>query len=253
MLDFFYFWGVANKFMAISKDFFTSSYRTYVLNDFSIVAKAMFYGLELSGDKTYKLVDKLPVQINPDSLECIRSSRVVRIGGIEDSIKGRKNKKEPGSNTLRIEAHYNIYDEYNVRTNYGMTGALDDSVSLANEDFTSLPKLQSYANKENMFVLFRWGDVNFFGQIESVSCTYDTFSQWGNPLSCRATISVEESAIKESRKDKVCLDCFSEDVSAAMKSYEDTMKVVNSAALVGMDLTSEVSGLVLGGIQGALR
>lgn len=243
--------------MAISKDFFTSSYRTHVLNDFSVVAKAMFYGLEetvgIDNKPTYKLVDKLPVQINPDSLEYIRSSRVVRMGGIADSIMKRKNKKGPGSNTLRITARYNIYDEYNVRTNYGMTGAFDDSVSLANEDFTSLPKLQSYANKENMFVLFRWGDINFFGQIESVSCTYDAFSQWGNPLACDATISVEESAIKESRKDKVCLDCFSEDVSGAMKSYEDTMKVVNSAALVGMDLAGEVSGLVLGGIQGALR
>lgn len=239
--------------MGTFKQLLKSEYRTHVLNDFSIVTKAMFYGLELNGDKTYTLVDKLPVQINPDSLECIRSSRVVRMGGIKDSIIGRKNKKEPSSNTLRIEAHYDIYDEYNVRTNYGMTGALDDSVSLANEDFTSLPKLQSYANKENMFVLFRWGDINFFGQVESVSCTYDAFSQWGNPLKCRATISVEEAAIEGSSKDEVSLACFSADISGDIGKDEKMIKGLNSAALVGMDLAGEVSGLVLGGIQGALR
>lgn len=236
--------------MAISKDFFTSNYRTHVLNDFSVVAKAMFYGLEKNGT-TYTLKDKLPVQINPSDLEYNRNSSVACNRGIINGIIGTKKESEP--NTLKLTLNYDIYDEYNVRTNYGMTGAVDNGISLFNKEFTSLPKLQSYANDENMFVFFIWGDINFFGRIESVSCTYDVFSQWGNPLSARVEVYVKESKIVGSTEDELNLKRFSEDISKAIKGYEDTMKVVNTTALAGMDLASEVSGIALEMVQGALR
>lgn len=240
--------------MAVLSDFFKNTYRTHVLNDFSIVTKAVFYGLELNGKK-YTLKDRLPVQINPDNLDQIRSSKVICSKGVTDEISGSKKGDE--DDTLRVELHYNIYDEYNVRTNYGMTGAVDNTVSLMNEDFTSLPKLQSYAKEQNMYVLFRWGDVNFFGQIENVSCTYDVFSQWGNPLACRATVSVKACNIEGNTKNDISLACFNETngvgIRDAIEGVEKIKKGLHSVALLGMDLSSEVSSLVLGGIQGALR
>lgn len=46
------------------------NYRTYVLNDFSLVRKAVFYVRVDGGfkDIKYRIAESLPVQINPSSI-----------------------------------------------------------------------------------------------------------------------------------------------------------------------------------------
>ena len=123
-------------------------YRKNVFNDFSVVTKAMFYGLKQSDidPDSFKVISKLPVQINPNNLTEITNSVAKPT---ESIIAGNKAsyatthrpppKKKPESKRLSIRLDYDIYDEYNVRTCDGMSGVLGafEEISLTNEQYCS--------------------------------------------------------------------------------------------------------------------
>ena len=207
----------------IKKSGLLDTYRKNVFNDFSVVQKAMFYGLEkkVIGNKTsYDVISRLPVQINPNSLTEITPSVVRQAESIHAGIKNLADKesalppkKRPESKRLSIRLDYDIYDEYNVRTCDGMTGALSghgifEEISLINENMTSLPKLIEYANIDGVYVLFRWGGIKFFGLIRDVSCTYTAFSQWGDPLKCEAVVDMVESGVDPNTLKEIVAQCF---------------------------------------------
>lgn len=207
----------------IKKSGLLDTYRKNVFNDFSVVQKAMFYGLEkeVIGNKAkYKVISRLPVQINPNSLTEVTPSVVRQGEGILAGIKNLADKgsklpakKNPESKRLSIRLDYDIYDEYNVRTCDGMTGALGghtifEEISLTNENLTTLPKLIEYANINGVYVLFRWGGINFFGLIRDVSCTYTAFSPWGDPLKCEAIVDMVEQGEDASTLKDIVTQCF---------------------------------------------
>lgn len=214
-----------------------------MFNDFSTVSKAVFYGMERNSSDSNKfdLISTLPVQINPTNLTAITTGRITRADGIMEGIarensKGKNQvfanppKKRNDPNRLSIRLDYDIYDEYNVRTCNGMSGLLED-ISLANENFTSLPKLIEYGNRNDVYVLFRWGKINFFGTIRDVSCTYTAFSPWGDPLKCDATIEMTEYPLEKSATNDNILECFGSVTEKAIKGLEKKEKALVMAGL----------------------
>ena len=212
----------------IKKSGLLDTYRKNVFNDFSVVQKAMFYGLKMSDTDpdSFEVISRLPVQINPNNLTEITNSVTKFTEGI---IAGNKAsyatthrpppKKNPDLKRLSIRLDYDIYDEYNVRTCDGATGALGghghigghaifEEISLTNENLTTLPKLIEYGNTNGIYVLFRWGGIKFFGIIRDVSCTYTAFSPWGDPLKCEAVIDMLEVETHPNTLKEIVAQCF---------------------------------------------
>lgn len=226
----------------IKKSGLLDTYRKNVFNDFSVVQKAMFYGLKMSDidPDSFEVISRLPVQINPNNLTEIANSVAKPT---ESIIAGNKAsyatthrpppKKRPESKRLSIRLDYDIYDEYNVRTCDGMTGALGghghigghaifEEISLTNENLTTLPKLIEYGNTNGIYVLFRWGSIQFFGIIRDVSCTYTAFSSWGDPLKCEAVIDMLEVDTDPNTLKKIVAQCY-----GGVETFET---VINTAA-----------------------
>lgn len=206
--------GLQSAFSALKK-VLKASYRQSVLNDFSIVSKAKFYIVkqeekEVMGAKVkvHTCEKILPVQINPHNIS--RNSRKVFRRG-----KGMAEKLEKGQgisshdnddDTLELQLIYDMYDEYMVRTCDGLitgiTGVVDKGdfmdISLKNDEATSLEELIKCASCEgeykslNYFVLFKWGSLEYFGKITSLSCQYDVFSRWGEPLKASVNVTITQ-------------------------------------------------------------
>ncbi|MDO4504393.1 MAG: hypothetical protein Q4B84_04585 [Clostridia bacterium] len=197
-------------------------YRTSVLYDFSIVSKAKFYVFEADVTLTKKLQrpmfkrvstldfkDPLPVQINPYEFEVTYGETGKSIVPIENSIlsivdknapdcggipiiKPKDGRPEPGN--ISIKLVYDIYDEYNVRTMNGIDPLTD--FSLESETHTSLKKLGQIASAGGKYyVLFTWGDMEYFGLIKEVKATYKAFSRWGHALKADADITIENQPL----------------------------------------------------------
>lgn len=234
----------------IKKSGLLDTYRKNVFNDFSVVQKAMFYGLEkeVIGNKAkYKVISRLPVQINPNSLTEVTPSVVREAESIHAGIKNLADKKSkllskknPEAKRLSIRLDYDIYDEYNVRTCDGMTGALGghghigghaifEEISLTNENLTSLPTLIEYANINGVYVLFRWGGINFFGIIRDVSCTYTAFSSWGDPLKCEAVVDMVEQGEDPDTLKEIVAQCY-----GGVETFETVIKTAAPIANEGV-------------------
>ncbi len=184
------------------------SYCTSVLNDFSFVQKAYFYVYEKDGPYAsanehqcsicFAYKEFFPVQINPKSLTLNYGSD--KLPGVSASIEQQdegtsggfpiispRNRYSTGS--LQISLDYNIYDEYNARTMNGSIPGTGNSISLHAGNHTSLEELRNLAGT-NRYVLFKWGEIQYFGALHSVDITYDAFSPWGEPLAASATIDI---------------------------------------------------------------
>ncbi len=177
----------------------TSSYRTYVLNDFSAVSKAVFYILLKSENikGSYTIFEKLPVQINPTKISCtVGESRNKFVKDMQREAEASLKSHQEGDedNMYEISLVYDIYDEYNVRTLNGISNAsfIKGGMSLFDEKTTSLEKLKMASGDSEKFVLFIWGDIQIFGHIEKVTADYTAFSRWGNPLKADATIHIKK-------------------------------------------------------------
>ena len=225
---------------------FCVSYRTHVFNDFSVVSKAVFYGLKPTsgnpGPDDYRIDKVLPVQINPDSLKHVCNSEINGYKKDASVIGCTAAKKSLHRlDSVNIGLIYDIYDEYNVRTCDGMTGAIDNSISLVNKDLTSLPTLQAYAKDPYIRVLFRWGDVTFFGAVESVDCTYKAFSRWGNPLKCDADVTIKLESLRN--YDEISVNCFGKDVIARVTKHETKEKALLTGLMGAGMIIDEIPGL----------
>ena len=177
--------SVGNK---VKNAFTGKSYRTGVLNDFSIVSKAAFYILRPDGGNGYTLEEKLPVQINPSEF---RHNCMCKVYSLRDATSNSDLKVEELPSSINIPLKFDIYDEYNARTLNG-AGALMADVSLMNKQLTSLPKLIENWGKTDTYTFFKWGQMEYFGIISNIDCTYTAFSRWGEPLKCDATVSIAE-------------------------------------------------------------
>ena len=223
-------------------EFATSSYRTYVLNDASIVSKARFYILsnQVNSNNEFEIEKILPVQINPTSIRGAnlfpRPAQISGAGDPSDAALHRLFSMYPNVNddelkhNIDIELKYNIYDEYKAATMDGMLGAAS-SLSLENEDTTSLYYLK---NCVPHCTLFLWGDIQIFGVITSVDYTYESFSRWGNPLSATVTVTISEQPTGVDPTETKPLDSgrLSTAAQLGIKGFVAADKITNTAALL---------------------
>ena len=234
----------------------SSKYRTYVLNDFSSVKKAVFFILKFDANfGHYKVKECLPVQINPHSIK----QGAGFSGGFECTegllqLPKKKDKDNEPPETLELSLEYNIYDEYNVATMGGMQPPSSDSISLSNPKAVTLEKLKSYAGKlcdddgAKLRTLFLWGDIEWFGAISSVDVEYTSFSRWGEPLSAKVDVKVQ----------KEYLDNDNSFYKRGIYS-EESSKPTESKALLGVTKASIAYSeaadavMLLEGVGGALR
>ena len=219
------------------------NYRTYVLNDFSAVAKAVFYVLKRD-TKTggYKVITKLPVQINPSRISGkVGESRNKFVKDMrregEASLKSHKEGDE--DNKYEITLTYDIYDEYNTRTMNGISNAsLINGMSLFDQETTTLEKLKMLAGDFTKKVLFLWGDIQIFGLLEEVQFEYTAFSRWGNPLKAEATVSIKkihlgyERDLLEMRIERQPLENLKLDTTTIKASQKSESIAVTAAAAI---------------------
>lgn len=238
------------------KGLFGTSYRVSVLNDFSIVTKAVFYILGYdyeSNVQSFKLLDTLPVQINPEHLYHAAAKKVTRQENISGG--GKSMESVDGSNfstSVEIQVFYDIYDDY-LTTGEGLitTDGRGSNISLLDRDYTSLPKLLELgtnpnfrklgANGRETKVLFKWGEIKHFGIVSGVNAEYTAFSRWGSPLKCNASVTMELEPIPESLIKARVMD--------EITAYTQQMDFLNTAAMVGQTAVEEYAGVALGAVQ----
>ncbi len=222
-------------------EFEKSSYRTYVLNDASIVSKAKFYILsnQRNSEGEFEIEKILPVQINPSSIEGLGSfSNPDRISGAWNPSEAAicrlfnvySNYDDKQSHEITINLKYNIYDEYKVATMDGMMGAAS-SLSLEDPDVTSLYYLR---NCVPHCTLFLWGDIQIFGIITGVDYKYESFSRWGNPLSAEANVQITEQPLGVDPTDTKPLDSgfLSSAAQSGIKGVVKNEELTNTTALL---------------------
>ena len=220
-----------------AKNSFTTNYRTGVLNDFSIVTKAVFH--ILTYDQTlnsgYGIFKSLPVQINPEHL----NHAITKPVNGQDLISGRKQNAIELSFTDSVDIRliFDIYDDY-------VAGGeiLGKSISLYNKDYTALPELIEYNTSKryasNFKTLFKWGEIKYFGVMSGISVEYTAFSRWGNPLKAEATVSM-------SLENDNLIGSIIDEADA----YSRVSDVLNKATLVGLTGAKEIGGIALGVVQ----
>lgn len=217
----------------IGSSLLSHSYSAGVLNDFSVVEKATFTLIQLGDINNPDSVDfseTIPVQINPSDLVFQYSSPASYVAAGLNDLGGTMSSEtyHEGESSLSVTLYYDFYDEYNARTASGSLGFLE-SFHLMNEKFSSLETLISFTQKQkNPHVLFRWGDINFYGVIESLSPAYRAFSQWGQPLKAEVSVTIQGDNSKSHESIK----------NGAMQS----------AAAKGMFKKVENAGILLAGL-----
>ena len=211
-----------------------STYRTGVVNDFSIVTKAVFYVLEEKNGK-YTVTDRLPVQINPSSITRESEVNVKSLAGLKGSVNDIISESfgaSDYSNSMYLDLIYSIFDEYNIRTMDGLVGGgtrgdmIFTELSLENEKVTSLPNLRKLCGSGKR-VLFKWGLTEVVGQLSNVKCEYTAFSRWGEPLECHAAVTLQ----LEPKNSPAHFDNIKGNIMAKVKTYEKTSNILNKTAL----------------------
>lgn len=239
----------AKNKIGTTKGLLGTNYRTSVLNDFSIVSKAVFYvlGHKKSDTTKYEFIKALPVQINPDHLYHVSDRKLTHQGCISGG--GGKSKfgfdSSSTSESIDIRVIYDIYDDYVAGGEF-----IGKDISLLNPDYTSLPELIDLAaissssdqpKDDKVRVLFKWGEIKHFGILTSASVDYTAFSRWGSPLKAEATFSMTVVAMPEKS-----------DIGEAMNdvnSYTLLSDNLNVATLAGLAGAKELGGLALGVVQ----
>lgn len=217
----------------IGSSLLSHSYSAGVLNDFSVVEKATFTLIQLGDINNPDSVDfseTIPVQINPSDLVFQYSSPASYVAAGLNDLGGTMSSEtyHEEESSLSLTLYYDFYDEYNARTASGALGFLE-SFHLMNEKFSSLETLILFTQKQkNPHVLFRWGDINFYGVIESLSPAYRAFSQWGQPLKAEVSVTIQGDNSKSHESIK----------NGAMQS----------AAAKGMFKKVENAGMLLAGL-----
>lgn len=227
----------------IKKGLIRTDYRTGVLNDFSIVTKAVFYLLSYdpTGTSPYEIVEVLPVQINPEHLSHAASRKTDHQGFISGGDKSKYTSDGYNSNdSIDIRLWFDIYDDYIAGGEF-----IGKDVSLFNKDYTSLPTLLEIGT-DTMYqraskVLFKWGEIEYFGIISGVSAEYTAFSRWGSPLKCEATVSMTVEAMPDGQELK--------NVTRDVVAYTKVSDSLNKAALAGLTGAKEIGGIALGVVQ----
>lgn len=240
-----------------------SKYRTNVLYDFSLVSKAVFYIFEAETGKpptislnesfrfpfTFNLVKALPVQINPSDLRMRYGGNIshseedsngnlfgnIELGGSMSPYPIRKKSSESaGNESISISLHYDVYDEYMLSSGEGIGDSGQGTLSLLSSNATSLKELCEYSGMTDKYVLFKWGDIEYFGIMDSIDVTYNTFSRWGVPLKASADIEILKQILATNSQDKEISPTDSGRLltHGAIKAYQSTRDNLMRAQMI---------------------
>ena len=207
------------KALDIQGDITGLTYRNSLLYDFSSVVRARIYVFTYKNTvpPTFKLIDNLPVQINPEEYDRRKSN------GYKMDLQDAKNGKLPSGDTMEFTLKFNIVDEYKLVTRDGLY-----PIPLNLDEVTIISKLFKYKNSEYV-VLFKWGPLAYLSNITKVSCKYDSFSPYGEPLSANVNLELAK---------------FKEHMVADNEDVVDTLGTANWAMIKGTDVAETVSGVV---------
>lgn len=221
---------------------FGTDYRTGVLNDFSIVTKAVFYVLKytnVANKNSYEIIYKLPVQINPEHLNHAVARKVSVADFISGGDKSKQTTDSYSHDSIDIRLWFDVYDDYLAAGEFS-----GKEISLFNEKYTSLPKILEIGcdpnYQRNFKVLFKWGEIEYFGIITGVGAEYNAFSRWGSPLKCEATVSMtlEPTPTVELNG-----------TMAEIAAYTKVSDNLNRVTLAGLSAAKEIGGIALGVVQ----
>ena len=197
------------------------TYRNSLLYDFSSVVRARIYVFKYENTvpPTFTLIDNLPVQINPEDYDRRKSN-----GYKVDWGEAGKNGKVSSGDTMEFtNLKFNIVDEYKLVTRDGLY-----PIPLNLDEVTIISKLFKYKNSEYV-VLFKWGPLAYLSNIDEVSCKYDSFSPYGEPLSANVTLKLAK---------------FKKYMVADDEDVVDALGTANWAIIKGTDVAETVSGVV---------
>ncbi len=208
------------KALDIQGDITGLTYRNSLLYDFSSVVRARIYVFTYKNTvpPTFKLIDNLPVQINPEEYDR-------RKGNKPDwnAIAKDNNSRSSSDDSMEFTLKFNIIDEYKLITRDGLF-----PIPLNLDEVTIISKLFEYKNSEYV-VLFKWGPLAYLSNITKVSCKYDSFSPYGEPLSANVNLELAK---------------FKEHMVADNEDVVDTLGTANWAMIKGTDVAETVSGVV---------
>lgn len=166
--------------------------RQSTLYDFSLVTRAVIYVYDyrdqgkLSAVTGLKELAKLPVQINPagysrnkfnKAMEPVKPDEKVDFKSLSLGSIGSK------ENSINVSLTFDISDEYMAISNNGIL-AYDVDINSA----TIINQLYEYANP-GYLTLFKWGPLNYLSRISSLSCNYEKFSPYGEPLKAQVDVT----------------------------------------------------------------
>ncbi|MCL2310990.1 MAG: hypothetical protein FWC41_00665 [Firmicutes bacterium] len=186
-------------------NFFTNKFRTSTLYDFSSVTKAVIFvfsihhGTVPGEDIGYDLKEVLPVQINPSDIE--RKNGIDTDGRALDTSQsfsgfGNRPHRRESKRDLLINLKFDILDEYNIVT---MKGKLPtNTVSL--DENTIISSLFKHFGPHSYRMLFSFGNINFLGFLSRLTCRYNCFSAYGEPLKADVEMTLEDYAVEEKLK-----------------------------------------------------
>ncbi len=213
----------------------TTQQITSTLNEFSTVEKATL---------TFENVDKpIKVQINPSDLtyEYQTNGHLGELtissldGKPSPAISAETHPYEKGS--LSFMLYYDFYDEYYARSANGSGFSLNSLTSkitrtegsfhLKNEKFSSLETIINQS-KIHAPVLFKWGEIEEFGFMQTASPRYSAFSPWGEPL--KATVNIIISILNYKGENDVNLAGKTKEI---YEKLEQKLKGGTAAAIGG--------------------
>lgn len=167
------------------------AHRNSLVYDFSSTNRAKinvfkYIGVNVGSNK-FEFIVTLPLQLNPTTYKKTgtSSSKI----DIQYAMKNGVGGPRPESNSITLDLYFDIVDEYKIRT---MNGTIPLDINL--DEVTIISDLFRYQGG-GYRVLFKWGPLNYLSWISSVTCDYESFSPYGQPLSAKVTLDLQKHVL----------------------------------------------------------
>lgn len=157
-------------------------YRNSLVYDFASIVRAKIYVFYYSVDSGFEFIETLPLQLNPQEYK--KNKNFSWAMDMEKIMNG--DSREDRDDSMEFDLVFNIVDEYKLKTMEGST-----PIPMNLDEVTIISKLFEYQNDQYR-VLFKWGPLAYLSYISGVTCTYDSFSPFGEPLSARGTLTLNK-------------------------------------------------------------
>ena len=232
----------------MKESYFDRTYRESTLYDFSLVSKAKIYVYEYHPNEPelsqFKYCEVLPVQINPS--EYRKYIKVGEKGKIRQEELENIHHNRESEKTLNIPLKFSIVDEYMAISNNGMIPYPVDVDSA-----TIISKLYKYSTLDYR-LLFKWGTLAYLSYVDSISCTYEKFSPYGEPLEIKGELTLHEhtTGFSGNREGDSAEELLGATNWGVVKSQQKIESVAVAAQIVLNDAANEALPTVISKLRG---